>query len=314
MNLASLDDELWLSDLTEDEEGGSTDPRSFSLELTYQGPAGDFRTRNKPGQLQRAVVSNFEMGRRSKSAYQVSCEAKAMIHGRWGGAGQDSCDWASLLVYEFQFHSYRGRRLKQADIRFRFEPVPGQSNELAVTGIRPDRVFKIARTEQSEHSMTGLELKLGSQPLAGAVNTSFSVSKWDEVEKVTVHHTVVTGDRPADIYGSQHEAHFSLSENRSQKDGIPTRLTACILLRRGTEDDFACVPYIRVTPDFKTWVGQLFSSRDKDDSIWFRPSEPAFDQLEKGIVVDAGNLGATNLDQLWGCAMYTECNNVGKSM
>lgn len=40
MNLASLDDELWLSDLTEDEEGGSTDPRSFSLELTYQGPAG----------------------------------------------------------------------------------------------------------------------------------------------------------------------------------------------------------------------------------------------------------------------------------
>ncbi|GKZ87504.1 hypothetical protein AnigIFM59636_003930 [Aspergillus niger] len=177
MNLASLDDELWLSDLTEDEEGGSTDPRSFSLELTYQGPAGDFRTRNKPGQLQRAVVSNFEMGRRSKSAYQVSCEAKAMIHGRWGGAGQDSCDWASLLVYEFQFHSYRGRRLKEADIRFRFEPVPGQSNELSVTGIRPDRVFKVARTEQSEHSMTGLELKLGSQPLAGAVNTSFGVSK-----------------------------------------------------------------------------------------------------------------------------------------
>ncbi|OJI90159.1 hypothetical protein ASPTUDRAFT_52063 [Aspergillus tubingensis CBS 134.48] len=305
-----FDDELWLSDQTEEEECGLTDPRSFSLELTYQGPAGDFRTRNKPGQLQRPMVSNFEMGRRRKSAYQVSCQAKAMIHGRWGGGGQDSCDWATLLVYEFQFHSYRGCRLKAADIRFRFEPIPGQSNELSVAGIQPDGVFKVARTEQSEQSTTGLELTLGFQPLAGAGNISIAVSNSDNVEKVTVHHTVVTGDQPADIYGSQHEAHFSLSENVSQQDGIPTRLRACILLKRGTEDDFACVPYIHVTPDFKTWVGQVFSSRDRDDPIRFRPSEPAFDQLEKGIVVDAENLGATNLDRLWGCTMYTTCNDV----
>ncbi|PWY74072.1 hypothetical protein BO83DRAFT_398505 [Aspergillus eucalypticola CBS 122712] len=290
-----FDDELWLSDQTEEEECGFTDPRSFSLELTYQGPVGDFRTRNKPGQLQRPMVS---------------CQAKAMIHGRWGGGDQDSCDWATLLVNEFQFHSYRGCRLKAADIRFRFEPIPGQLNELSVAEIQPNRVFKVARTEQSEQSTTGLELTLGSQPLAGAVNTSIAVSNSNNVEKVTVHHTVVTGDRPADIYGSQHEAHFSLSENVSQQDGIPTRLRACILLKRGTEDDFACVPYIHVTPDFKTWVGQLFSSRDRDDPIRFRPSEPAFDQLEKGIVVDAENLGATNLDRLWGCTMYTTCNDV----
>lgn len=40
-------DELWLSDQTEEDECGLTDPRSFSLELTYQGPAGGKSIPNK---------------------------------------------------------------------------------------------------------------------------------------------------------------------------------------------------------------------------------------------------------------------------
>ncbi|OJJ43666.1 hypothetical protein ASPZODRAFT_154494 [Penicilliopsis zonata CBS 506.65] len=306
----SLDttDELWLSEEDEDEyedENDLADPKYFDLSLTYQGPPGDFHTRNRPGQRQRQVVSDFGTGRtKHRSAYQVGCEAKVMIHGRWGGTGPDSHKWATLLVYQFEFHSYRGRRLKAADIRFEFQPMRGQSNKVFVAEIRPDRVFKVERTEQTEHSKHGLDLTIGAQAGAAA-NASITISNETEVEKVTAHHTVITGDKPADIYGDRYEAHFSLTENQSQEDGIPTRLTTCILLKRDTEGDFVCVPYIHVTPDFKTMVGQLFSSRDRDDPIWFSPSEPAFNQLE-GRAIDPENLGATCLDQLWDCTMYTQ--------
>ncbi|RDW78680.1 uncharacterized protein DSM5745_05532 [Aspergillus mulundensis] len=291
------EDELWLSDEIGDEDDEDfIGPSSFTMALTYQGPPGEFRTRNKQGQRQRPTVSSFRAGPRKKPAFTVSCNAKAMVHGEMGGF---SSKMATLLIYEFQFRSYRGARLKEADILFEFKPLPGATGRVSVAQVRPDGVHKMERTEQLEgHSVwagiTGAPMQaIGVE--VGADRT---------VEKITGHHTVVTGDRPQDDWGDYYEARFALYENKSQGDGIPSKLTACILLERDDDQDFVCVPTISVKPNFTTAVATLFSSRDPDDPVYFNVDEPPVDLLEGRVKIDPTNLAATRLDEAWDCTMY----------
>ncbi|KAL2825349.1 hypothetical protein BDW59DRAFT_179913 [Aspergillus cavernicola] len=287
------EDELWLSE-EESEDEDPTDARSFTMAFTYQvryGPWVEFRTRNRPGERQRPHVSVFKAGPRKKPAFTVSCNAKAMIHGELGGA---SLKMATLLVYEFRFRSYRGARIKEADILFEFKPQPGTTGGISVAKVRPDGVHKMEKSDQMEgHSVwAGINSGLleGIGPEVGAEYS---------VEKVAKYHTVITGDRPQDDWGDYYEARFSLSENESEQDGIPSTLTACILLERDDDQDFVCVPTVSIKPNFLTKVATLFSTRDPDDPVYFSVEEPPFDVLEWQVSIDRTNIGATDLDGLW---------------
>ncbi|KAL5003235.1 hypothetical protein BDV10DRAFT_201119 [Aspergillus recurvatus] len=297
------EDELWLSEeIEEDEDEDFADPSSFTMALTYQGPPGEqiyeeFRTRNKPGERQRPHVSAFRAGPRKRPAFTVSCNAKAMIHGEMGGK---SLKKATLLVYEFMFRSYRGARLKEADILFEFKPRPGTTGRISVAKVRPDGVHKMRKTEQIEGHGVWMGVN-GTAMQAVGVEAGAERS----VEKIANYHTIVTGDRPQD-WGDYYEAHFTLSENKSQGDGIPSTLTVCILLERDDDQDFVCVPTISVTPNFRTVVATLFSTRDPDDPIYFSVEEPPVNLLEGEVNIDRDNLAATNLDEAWDCTMYND--------
>ncbi|KAL4919525.1 hypothetical protein BDW62DRAFT_209733 [Aspergillus aurantiobrunneus] len=283
------EDELWLSE-EEDEDEDLTDPSSFTMALTYQGPPG--------GERQRPHVSIFQAGPRKKPAFTVSCNAKAMIHGSLGGS---SSGMATLLVYEFKFRSYRGARLKEADISFEFKPQPGATGRISVAAVRPDGVHKMEKTEQKEGNGIRAGINGGFMQAVG-----LEVGAERSVEKIAKYHTVVTGDRPQDDWGDYYEARFSLTENKSQEDGIPTKLTACILLERDDDQDFVCVPTISVKPNFMTTVATLFSTRDPDDPVYFSVEEPPFDHLEGQVKIDRTSLGSTDFDALWDCTMYND--------
>ncbi|KAL4980140.1 hypothetical protein BDW66DRAFT_156747 [Aspergillus desertorum] len=296
------EDELWLSEEIEDDEDEDfTDPSSFTMALTYQGPPGEctfeaFRTRNKPGERQRPLVSAFRAGPRKKPAFTVSCNSKAIIHGKMGG---NSAKMATLLIYEFTFRSYRGARLKEADILFEFKPRPGTTGRISVAKVRPDGVHKMRRTEQIEGHSVWAGVNGAAMQAVGA-----EVGAERSVEKTANYHTIITGDRPQD-WGDYYEARFTLSENKSQRDGIPSALTVCILLERGDNQDFVCVPTISVRPNFKTVVATLFSTRDPDDPIYFSVEEPPINLLESRIKIDSANLAGTNLDEAWDCTITT---------
>ncbi|KAL4959119.1 uncharacterized protein BDV14DRAFT_185338 [Aspergillus stella-maris] len=289
--------ELWLSE-TESEDEEFPDPTAFTMALSYQGPPGEFRTRNRPGQRQRPTVSAFRGGSRKKPAFTTTCNAKAMIHGEMGG---DSLKFATLLVYEFHFRSYKGARLKEADILFEFKPLPGATGRISVAKVRPTGVHKMEKSDQSE----GHGVYAGANgAFLQAVGVEAGAESW--VEKVAKYHTVITGDRPQDDWGDYYEARFSLAENKSQEGGIPSSLTVCILLERDEDEDFVCVPTISVKPNFLTTVATLFSSRDPDDPILFNVEGPPFNMLDGQVKVDESDLGATDLDSLWDCTMYNE--------
>ncbi|KAL9473841.1 hypothetical protein ACSS6W_008221 [Trichoderma asperelloides] len=298
--------EIWLSDedegdFDEDDEAAS-DPTFFSLGLTYQGQPGGFHVRNRPGQRQRKAVSAFRGGSKKRPAFTVSCNAKAIIHGEMGPSSEKH---ATLLVYEFKFNSYRGARIKEADVLFEFHAMKGRAGGPSVRRVAPYGQHKMQETQQSESSKHGLELTVG--PNIPAVNVGLTLSGEATVDKVTKHYTEVTGDNPqSDDWGNYFQARFFLSENKSQASGIPAKLCACILLERDDDEDFICAPYLKVTPNFTTMVTSLFSTREPDDPIIFSVAEPPFNELDTMVDIDVDNLGATDLDQLWDCTAYTE--------
>jgi hypothetical protein len=195
------EDNIWLSE-EEDEAETSADPGFFTMGLTYQGIAGgnlffpffplslslflfffldcpltrmlEFRTRNKPGQQQRSAVSAFQGGSKRKPAFSISCNAKAMIHGRMSPSSQKQ---ATLLVYEFRFYSYRGRRIKEADILFAFHPKEGHPGRVTIAQIRPHGVYMM-KTEETAGSKLGLSVN-GSFMGVGLAVTGRAVSGKD---------------------------------------------------------------------------------------------------------------------------------------
>jgi hypothetical protein len=260
----------------------------------------DYYVRNRPGETQRKAVSVFHGGSRRKPAFTVSCNAKAMIHGHME-AGSDKK--ATLLVYEFKFNSYRGTRIKEADILFEFHAQKEQSGGPSVAAVRPRGIHKMEETTQKESSKLTLELKAG--PEIPAIDAGVAVSREDAVEKITKHHTVVTGDNPqSDDWGNYFQARFSLSENKSQGTGIPSELVVCMLLEREDDEEFACLPYIKATPNFTTMMASLGSSRAPDEQIVFDVQEAPFNKLSIDVVIDPNNLAAVDLDKLWSCTLY----------
>ncbi|KAL7800187.1 hypothetical protein V8C37DRAFT_364384 [Trichoderma ceciliae] len=300
------ENEIWLSEEDDEDfeagDGTTADPTSFSIALTYQGQPGGFHVRNRPGQRQRTAVSAFHGGSKKKPAFTVSCNAKAIIHGEMG---PPSTKHATLLVYEFKFNSYRGARIKEADVLLEFHAKKGEAGGPSVRRVSPQGLYKMEETTQSEASKLGLELAVG--PSIPAVDAGLTLSGETSVEKETKHHTVVTGDNPqSDDWGNFFQARFSLSENKSQASGIPSEFRACILLERDDDEEFVCVPYLKATPNFTTMVTSLFSSRAPDDPILFSVEEAPFNELDGTVGIDHNNLGATNLDELWDCTTYNE--------
>ncbi|EHK21287.1 uncharacterized protein TRIVIDRAFT_192301 [Trichoderma virens Gv29-8] len=282
--------EIWLSEEEEEVENGTnTDPTAFTIGLTYQGQPG----------VQRTAVSAFHGGSKKKPAFTVSCNAKAIIHGEIDPSSKKR---ATFLVYEFKFNSYRGSRIKQANILFEFKPMKGQEGGPSVYQVAPRGLYKMRETLQDESLKKGIEFGLG--PNIPAVEANLTLSAEASVEKVTKHYIVATGDTSQDDWGNFFGARFFLSENESQKSGIPSKLRVCILLERDDDEDFVCVPYVNVTPNFTAMFTTLFSSRSPDDPIIFRVAEPPFNQLDDNVDIDRNNLGAVDLGELWDCTEY----------
>lgn len=258
--------------------------------------------RNQNGEFQRAAVSAFHGGSRKKPAFTVSCDAKAIIHGRMGPT---SAKQATLLVYEFKFLSWRaGTRIKEADILFEFQALSTGPGALgpSVVEVRPKGQSRMGETIQNQAIKFGLTFNIG--PAIPGVEAGVTASSEQTKTKDVKYHTKVTGDNPAEIvFGGRYQAKFRLEENENQASGIPTQLTVVMLLEHSGED-FQMIPRIQATPDLRTMVASLASSRAPDDPVYFSTQAPPVIHLDGNTQIDVDNLGATDLDSLWICNMY----------
>lgn len=64
-------------------------------------------------------------------------------------------------------------------------------------------------------------------------------------------------------------AHWLLGEKDSAKTGVSTQPRTAILLERQNDDEFHCLPSIRVTPNLGSRLVNLFAARESDDPVEF---------------------------------------------
>ncbi|KAF3766194.1 hypothetical protein M406DRAFT_356233 [Cryphonectria parasitica EP155] len=233
----------------------------------------------------------------------VGCEARAIIHGH---VGAQSDKRATLLVYDLTFFSRRGTRIKDADVLFEFRSRSRHPGAVGptVAEVRPKGQSRMGETIQNQASKFNVSFNINPPVVAGS--SGLTASGEHNISKDVKFHTIVTGDNPADLeWGDHYQARFTLAENESQRSGIPTQLTIVMLLERDNDDDFEMIPQIEVTPNLASGITSLGSTRSSDDPVHFSVQEPPLNCLNGNKVIDSDNLGATDLDSLWICTMYS---------
>lgn len=264
-------------------------------------PSSGFKVRNPPGLKQRKETSMFHSGSRKRPAFHVQSVARAIIHGT---LARGSAQRATLLVYDFQFLSYRGTRIKDASICFDFLPSAGSppGSGPSVKKVGPDERYSMMETTQLESLKKTAKLGISAGTV---VSPNGEVGVESSVEKTVTFAAEIIGSRPFDEWGNYFQAQWALQENSSQANGIVSRLRTCVLLTRENDNDFDCVPYIRITPNLTTRLVSLGSVRSRDEAIPFDPSYEPYNDLEGGEPIDRWDLGSVDMTKLWDFTFWT---------
>lgn len=242
------------------------------------------------------MITHFYGGMRNQPVYSVSCTAEVTIHGKMDPA---STKYATLLVYQLRLNSYRGNRIKEADLMFEFlnyAKNPGPT----VLAISPLGTYKLDETTDSE-TLKGT-VKFSAQGLFKSQITNEKTTK----REVTDCQTVSGDNTPSDVWGNRTSPRFHMEENHSRRSGIPSGLRFCILLERDDNESFFCVPHFKVKPNFSAAITTtLFSERSKNDAVIFNPAASPLNNLAEALAIDPDNLGSVKLDSIWSCTTCT---------
>lgn len=295
------EDQEVLHDDDVDEEDEQDDDTSFGLCLEERGQTGGYHTANDPNdRFHRATVTDRDL----HGAIDIRGKSKVIIHGYMD---PDSDEAATLLVYDFTFNSTkRFRRVASANITFEFAGCePGQSGP-EVRDVAPSGRWSLAETTQKEHiEHTGsANLTVGYQGASAGGTSGWTKS----LDREGRDSTIINGDTICNAYGKETGAKFTLLENASAspKIGVPSFFRLAILLARKTDVEFQCAVNIEIEADWKTRMDTFFAAKTQDDPIYFDPGLPPMNKLKNlKHEIDAEDLGAIKMDELFDATMYT---------
>ncbi|KAG9237405.1 hypothetical protein BJ875DRAFT_453858 [Amylocarpus encephaloides] len=259
---------------------------SFDIDMF---PTGDcdsgFHTRNNPSDpYQRTNIVN------RKGAVDIKCSCVDVVHGRY-----DEGSYGTLLVLLFRFDPRRrARRVASANISLMFSGMKAGASRPEVMAISLDGRFSMQETTRSEEVTRGGDVSLGVSAMQSVEASAGCFWERTTSADVTDSTTVVGSiDLIGFDYGPDNCASWSLLENATRKEGVPSSMRVGILLRRKTRDEFKCLVEIKAEADFKTGLEMMFGSRPKDDPVLFKPSMPPTSKLMK---YELDSLGDFDLD------------------
>jgi hypothetical protein len=201
---------------------------AFSVNLYETGDSGaSFRLRNAPGETQREYI--IEEG----SDLTVQGNLITVVHGTWTYKGVP----ATLIVAEFTFLSSRdaSQVFRRADISFTFESILGRRNP-EVLAIAPFGHFSLDPTL----SLSGAKLTMGLGVTAGFAGIATvepklqreSTNFAEKEDSGKIIGYIRIGGRPRAPPYVKNQAGWILTENKSQKSGIPHLLRTAMLVGR----------------------------------------------------------------------------------
>ncbi|KAF1957613.1 hypothetical protein CC80DRAFT_410999, partial [Byssothecium circinans] len=268
----------------------------------------NFRTENDPQDpWQREIVIERS---HSKLIY-VSCRCMEIVHGFCG----DGEEPATLVVFQFRVEpDGLGRRIKRVEAKVIFSSRNDQDPGPSVEKAYPDGSISVLPTTQREVRTAGVSSKIGGNVLGvevgGELNSSKSVEK-DVTNMVTVRGRVGLGKgrrsrKPNCVT-------WALSENTSQKGGVPVSVQGAILLKRQDHSEFQAHVELNATADTWTQARASLKSNPKDDPVLFNPAKEPTNKLRTYDENTIKNLDTLCIDTLADITAYTVWKDAIKS-
>lgn len=271
-----------------DADGDAVETVSIGMYETGGEEGSGFHVFNvAPNQYHRAE------GLQRTGAIDVTCTLERVVHGIMAA---DSDRYATLMVMQWLFQPKSSRRISEATIELQFNGGPG-GDDIEVEDISFLDTYSLLLTTQEESITQGGEATAGVAQFASLSATG----KWEKkVTKTTSHAITLTGgkrllfNRPPNRIAT-----WTLSENPSQRAGIPASLKVAVLVSREDRDLFSCNLSFTCKTDWATAAQSLFRKIPQDDPIIFQPDpHDKGTRPNKNVAYGDDELGSVDLDSL----------------
>ncbi|XDG08411.1 hypothetical protein ABKA04_008026 [Annulohypoxylon sp. FPYF3050] len=198
-------------------------------------------------------------------AIDITCDLEKVAH---GAMSADSDRYASLIVMQWHFQPKGSRRISEATIELLFDTSGG--GDIEVEKISFPGTYSLMPTTQESTVTKGGEAALGISQFA---DTSLT-GKWEKTVSSTIQNAITLSGRKRLINNRPPNriASWTLSENQSQRGGIPASLKVAILVSREDREKFFCKLAFTCKTDIKTTAESIFRKIPKDDPIIFQPN------------------------------------------
>ncbi|KAI1083969.1 hypothetical protein F5B20DRAFT_360833 [Whalleya microplaca] len=226
-------------------------------------------------------------------AIDITCNLKQVTH---GAMSTTSDRYATLIVMQWFFQPKGGRRISEATIDLLFEAGSG-SGDIEVEKLSYLDTYSLMPTTQEETLIKGGDATVGIEQFVDVSLTG----KWEEsVAKTTSDAITLSGGRRLVNNRPPYRiATWTLSENRSQRSGIPASLKVGVLVSREDREKFFCKLALTCKTDFQTAAQSIFKKIPKDDPIIFQPNPiDKGTRPNKNVTYGNDELESINLDEL----------------
>lgn len=269
----------------------ATSGMARAIALTPDQDSAGYHTRNRDGELQRAnIIDDLLAG------LLLQVELQGVVHGTLSPGG----DAATLLVLQFYFQGKTdNRRFRNAEVKVRFadqqQPLEEDPEVLALWP-EGDFTFEESGVEVNDSKAVGASLGGGAAGLQMGINgnlTRNTNTKRSERASVNGARRIEGRD-----WGAKNVVRLVLDENRDQKKGIVSGLSAAILLKRSRPGcRFIAIIDVKAQADLKyatAWrIRDLSGKTPVNDPVVFDVScKPTI------TVKDTSNLAAEDLSSL----------------
>ena len=228
-------------------------------------------------------------GLQRTGAIDVTCTLEKVVHGIMD---EDSDYYATLLVMQWRFQPKGTRRISQASIKLTF-----CGSDIEVEKISFADTYSLLPTTQDETVTSGGEATAGVDQFASLGATG----KWEKTVKKTTSHaiTLTGGKRLVNNRPPNRIATWTLSEDPSQKAGIPASLKVAVLVSRQDRDAFTCDIAFECKTDLRTAAEGIFKKIPRDDAIIFQPDpQDKGTRPNRNVSYGDDELGGLDLDAL----------------
>ncbi|RYP51144.1 hypothetical protein DL768_003491 [Monosporascus sp. mg162] len=226
-------------------------------------------------------------------AIDITCNLEKVVHGAMSADGDR---YATLIVMRWLFQPKGSRRISEATIELLFG-AGSSDGDVEVEKISFLDTYCLMPTIQEETVTQGGDATFGFGQLANFNLTG----KWEKAVTTTTSDAITLsgGKRLVRNRPPNRIATWTLSENQTQRTGIPASLKVAVLVSRDDRERFFCTLSFTCKTDVKTAAERLFKKVPKDDPIIFQPNpDVKGTRPNKNVTCGDEDLGSVNLDDL----------------